>query len=66
MKFTEAQLEKVFIDLLRDEEIPYVLGGEIQRALNHASLAGYSHSILFCLAGMTLVFKCVCPKWTQS
>jgi type I restriction enzyme, R subunit len=32
MKFTEAQLEQAFIELLRQEDIPHVLGGDIARA----------------------------------
>ena len=32
MKFTEAQLEQAFIDLLHEEEVPHVVGGEILRA----------------------------------
>lgn len=32
MKFTEAQLEQAFIELLGNEEIPHVAGGEILRA----------------------------------
>jgi type I restriction enzyme R subunit len=31
-KFTEAQLEQAFIELLGNEEIPHVLGETIQRA----------------------------------
>ena len=29
MKFTEAQLEQAFIDLLGEQEIPHVLGNTI-------------------------------------
>ena len=29
MKFTEAQLEQAFIELLGQEDIPHVLGGDI-------------------------------------
>lgn len=32
MKFTEAQLEKVFIDLLGQEDLPHVHGGTIDRS----------------------------------
>ena len=32
MKFTEAQLEQAFIELLGQEEIPHVLGGDIARS----------------------------------
>ncbi len=32
MKFTEAQLEQAFIELLGDENIPHVLGGDISRS----------------------------------
>jgi type I restriction enzyme, R subunit len=32
MKFTEAQLEKAFIELLEQEDIPHVLGGDIVRS----------------------------------
>lgn len=31
MKFTEAQLEQAFIELLKQEEIPHVIGSSIQR-----------------------------------
>lgn len=34
MKFTEAQLEKAFIELLGQEKIPHVLGGDIVRSEN--------------------------------
>lgn len=37
-KFTEAQLEQAFIDLLHGEEIPHVLGETIQRAPNEVSI----------------------------
>ena len=32
MKFTEAQLEQAFIELLGQEDIPHVLGGDISRS----------------------------------
>ncbi|MFD1553701.1 hypothetical protein DNU06_10090 [Putridiphycobacter roseus] len=32
MKFTEAQLEQAFIELLGQEDIPHVLGGTITRS----------------------------------
>ena len=32
MKFTEAQLEQAFIELLGQEDIPQVLGGAIARS----------------------------------
>ena len=32
MKFTEAQLEQAFIELLTQEDIPHVLGGDIVRS----------------------------------
>ena len=32
MKFTEAQLEEAFIELLGQEDIPHVLGGDIARS----------------------------------
>ena len=32
MKFTEAQLEQAFVELLGDENIPHVLGGDISRS----------------------------------
>ena len=32
MKFTEAQLEQAFIELLGQEDIPHVLGGDIVRS----------------------------------
>ena len=32
MKFTEAQLEQAFIELLGQEDIPHVLGGDIARS----------------------------------
>ena len=32
MKFTEAQLEQAFIELLGKEDIPHVLGGDIVRS----------------------------------
>ena len=32
MKFTEAQLEQAFIELLGQEDIPNVLGGDISRS----------------------------------
>ena len=32
MKFTEAQFEQAFIELLVQEDIPHVLGGDIARS----------------------------------
>ena len=32
MKFTEERLEQAFIELLRQEDIPHVLGGDIIRS----------------------------------
>ena len=48
MKFTEAQLEQAFIDLLQEEQMTHLVGGEV-RKMSFKAYQNHPHNTVISL-----------------